>query len=114
MKIGHLDPANRYGRLLLQAAEQVTDQRVWTFAALAGAYATVRAVEAYGLWYEYRWAEWFALVSGGLYVPIEVYELFHHPTWLKAAILGVNLLVVAWLAYALRHSGEQAHELRTP
>ena len=55
----------------------MTDARLWLLAAAATAYALVRGVEAYGLWFERRWAEWFALVSAGLYVPVEIFELWH-------------------------------------
>ena len=43
------------------------------------AYSIVRFVEAYGLWRERTWAEWFALISGALYVPFETYELIRRP-----------------------------------
>ncbi|MCZ7627423.1 MAG: DUF2127 domain-containing protein [Candidatus Methylomirabilis sp.] len=44
---------------------------------MAAGYASVRFVEAYGLWLERRWAEWFAAVSGGIYIPFEIYELLY-------------------------------------
>jgi uncharacterized membrane protein (DUF2068 family) len=111
VRLSHLDPAARYPRIFLDAARQVTDVRLWLFAAAAGLYSLVRGIEAYGLWYERRWAEWFALISAGLYVPIEIYELLVHASWLKAAILGTNVLIVAYIAYALLHSEDQDREI---
>lgn len=110
----HLNPASHYPRIFLDAAANVTSGRLWTLAGLAAVYAAVRGVEAYGLWYERRWAEWFALVAGGIYLPIEIYELFHHATWLKGAIFLTNVGIVGYMAYALRHSREQDEELREP
>ena len=107
----HLNPAGKYPRIFLDAAQQVTDARLWLFASFAAIYSLVRAVEAYGLWYERRWAEWFALASGAIYVPVEIYELFHHFTGLKVGILATNLGIVAYMAYALVHSTEQDREL---
>jgi uncharacterized membrane protein (DUF2068 family) len=107
----HLNPAGKYPRIFVDAAEQVTDTRLWWFAGLAALYALVRAIEAYGLWNERRWAEWFALASGAVYLPIEVYELLHRFGWIKFAVLGTNLLIVAYMAYALRHSADQDREL---
>jgi len=46
----HLNPASRYPRIFLDAAQSLTDARLWTFAALAFAYAAVRLAEAWGLW----------------------------------------------------------------
>lgn len=96
-----LDPAGRVSRLLLNTAAHVTDSRLALLAGFAGAYAAVRSIEAYGLWHERRWAEWFALVSGALYVPVEIYELLQRVSWSTAAILCVNLGVVAYMARAL-------------
>jgi uncharacterized membrane protein (DUF2068 family) len=107
----HLNPAGKYPRIFLDAAQQMTDTRLWLLAAFAALYSLVRSVEAYGLWYERRWAEWFAMASGSIYVPVEVYELFHHFTWLKLTILAVNVGIVAYMAYALMHSADQDREL---
>lgn len=111
VRVSHLNPASKYPRIFIEAADNVTDARLWFFAGLAALYAGVRAVEAYGLWRERRWAEWFALASGGIYLPVEIYELVRRPSWLKVAILVTNAAVVAYMAYALRHSAEQDREL---
>ena len=112
LRHSHLNLAGRYPRIFLDLANRVTDARLWLFASIALSYACVRAVEAYGLWYERRWAEWFALVSGAAYVPIEIYELLRGFSWLKACILTINLGVVVYMAYALRHAADQRRELK--
>ena len=71
----HLNPASRYPHIFLEAAAKVTDAGLWLLAMAALLYALARFVEAYGLWYRRRWAQWFALVTGALYLPIESYEL---------------------------------------
>jgi uncharacterized membrane protein (DUF2068 family) len=73
------------------------DSRLRSLAALALLYATVRFVEAYGLWHVRAWAEWFAIISGSVYIPIEIYELFHRTTWMRALVLATNLAIVAYL-----------------
>lgn len=114
VRLSHLNPASHYPRIFVDAAAHVTNAKLWFLAGAAAAYAVVRGVEAYGLWYERRWAEWFALLAGGLYVPIEVYELFHHATWMKAAVLTLNLGIVVYMSYALMHSADQDRELTQP
>ena len=111
VRFTHLNPASRYPRIFLDAATQVTDTQLWLLAAAAATYSTVRAFEAYGLWRGRAWAEWLALVGGGLYVPVEYYHLWQRFTWLRLAILGANLAVVAVMAYALLHRAEQEREL---
>jgi uncharacterized membrane protein (DUF2068 family) len=107
----HLNPASHYPQIFVEAASRVTDTHLWLLAAAAAIYAVVRGVEAYGLWYERRWAEWFALIAGALYVPVEIYELIHRLSGFKVAVLATNLVIVAYMAYTLRHPLEQAREL---
>ena len=111
VELSHLDPASRYPRIFVDAASKVTDAKLWLLAAAAGAYSIVRGVEAYGLWYERRWAEWFALIAGGLFIPVEIYELIRHTTWLKLAVLVTNVAIVLYIIYALKHSADQDREL---
>lgn len=76
----HLNPASRYPRIFLRAADALTDVRLWLLAAGAAAYAGMRSVEAYGLWRERSWANWLAAISEGIYLPVEIYELFARVT----------------------------------
>ena len=101
----HLNPAKRYPRIFLDAATVVTDVQLWLLAGLALAYAGARLVEAYGLWQERRWAEWLAVGSGGIYVPVELYEIFHGITWIKALALFINVAIVLYMSYAIWQSG---------
>jgi len=97
----HLNPASRYPRIFIDAAASLTDARLWLLATLAGAYGLVRFVEAYGLWRGRRWAEWFAAVSGGIYIPFEFYELFKGATWVSLGALLANVFIVGLMINAL-------------
>jgi len=99
----HLNPAKHYPSIFLDAAGKLTDARLWTLAALAAAYGTVRFIEAYGLWRERRWAEWLAAGSGGLYIPFEIYEMTRGFGWLSVAALVINVAIVRVMVDALRH-----------
>ncbi len=98
----HLNPASRYPRIFVEAAAKVGDRQLLLFALAAGVYSLVRFIEAYGLWHGRRWAEWFALIAGGIFVPVEIYELFHHVTPAKVGVLVVNLAIVVYMGFALR------------
>ena len=92
------DPDGRLSNLLYRIADRATDKGLWIVAAGALVYSTVRFIEAYGLWQDRDWAEWFALLSGCLYLPYEVYALFHHPTdLLRWVVLAVNVLIVLYM-----------------
>jgi uncharacterized membrane protein (DUF2068 family) len=97
----HLDPAKHFPRIFIDAAARLTDSRLWILATLAATYGLVRFIEAYGLWNERRWAEWFAAISGGIYIPFELYELLQSVTLLSVAALMVNVLVVGIMIRAL-------------
>jgi uncharacterized membrane protein (DUF2068 family) len=98
----HLNPARHYPRVFIEAAARMDDSRLWLLAGGAFAYSAVRFVEAYGLWRLRPWAEWFAILSGGLYLPVEIYGLLRHPTPVRAAILIGNAAVVGYLIHVRR------------
>jgi uncharacterized membrane protein (DUF2068 family) len=98
----HLDPAKKFPRIFLDLAANASDGQLWGLAALAMTYAALRFAEAYGLWFERRWGEWIAAVSGGIYVPIEIYELSRGFSAIKLAALVLNALIVAYMCYLLR------------
>lgn len=97
----HLNPASHYPRIFLDLADHVTDGQLWVMAFFALLYAVVRFVEAYGLWHERRWAEWFGLVTGGMYVPLELFELARGVTWPKTVLLIVNAGIVGYLSFII-------------
>ncbi len=100
----HLNPAKGYPRIFIDASANVTDAKLWILAGLALLYAAVRSVEAYGLWLGRRWAEWFAVASGAIYVPAEVYEIVRGVTPTKLLLLAANVCIVAYLIYVLWRS----------
>jgi uncharacterized membrane protein (DUF2068 family) len=95
----HLNPASRYPRIFLDLADHVTDGQLWVIALSALLYASARFVEAYGLWHERRWAEWFGLLAGAMYVPLELLELARGVTWPKVTLLVVNAAIVGYLSF---------------
>jgi len=94
----HLNPAQHFPRIFLDAAAKATDTRLWVLALTALLYAAVRFAEAYGLWRQRAWAEWFGICTGGIYLPVELYELTVSVTPVKVTVFLVNLFIVAWLS----------------
>jgi uncharacterized membrane protein (DUF2068 family) len=100
----HLNPARHHPMIFIDAAQHVTDQYLWAMAFSALLYSTVRFVEAYGLWHQRQWAKWFGLLSGAMYVPIELIAIMRDATWPKVTVLVINASIVGYLAYALWRS----------
>jgi uncharacterized membrane protein (DUF2068 family) len=101
----HLNPAHHYPGIFLDAAARVNDTRLWILALSAFLYAMVRFIEAFGLWHRKLWAAWFGVLSGGIYIPVELYEVTQGLSWAKLTVLSVNLAIVAYLGYALTIHG---------
>jgi uncharacterized membrane protein (DUF2068 family) len=103
-RVLHLSPDGHLARMIMRGAAKVNHHNLHIFTLLAFAYIAIRFVEASGLWLEKEWAEWFALISGALYMPYEIYELTLRPTPIKWGILLINALIVLYLAWLLRDS----------
>jgi uncharacterized membrane protein (DUF2068 family) len=69
------------------------------------AYAVLEGVEAVGLWYQRRWAEYLTLIATAAFLPLEVYELTRTLSPLKLITLIINLAVVLYLLFAKRLFG---------
>jgi uncharacterized membrane protein (DUF2068 family) len=101
----HLNPARHYPRIFLDAAAHITDTQLRLLALAALLYAVVRFIEAFGLWHRKRWAAWFGALSGGIYIPVELFEVAHRLSWVRLTVLGVNMVIVAYLVHELATHG---------
>jgi uncharacterized membrane protein (DUF2068 family) len=63
-------------------------------------YALLFGVEGAGLWRGLRWAEWLTVFATTSFVPLEVWEIVHRPSMVKAGLIALNVAVV-WLL--IRH-----------
>jgi uncharacterized membrane protein (DUF2068 family) len=68
-------------------------------------YGALQLLEGIGLWSLQRWGEYVAVVGTTLFIPLEVYELTEKVSWLKIAVLVVNLAAVAYLLWSKRLFG---------
>jgi uncharacterized membrane protein (DUF2068 family) len=100
----HIDPTWRYAQWFVKLVAEASDSQIMVAASFFALYAGVRFAEAYGLWRGRRWAEWFAALSGAIYIPVEIYELTHRVTWLKVTALVVNVVVVGYMVWLLTES----------
>jgi uncharacterized membrane protein (DUF2068 family) len=73
--------------------------------AAVAAYALLEGIEAVGLWYQRRWAEYLTFVATTLFLPLEVIELTKRVSPFKVIALIVNLAVVVYLLFAKRLFG---------
>ena len=121
---------HKFVRGLLRKADLITDpdKRILTGVLLL--YTGMYAVEGVGLLLRKRWAEYFAVAMTAIPLPFEVYALLHHANHLQAsnllatdpslpillhsqvfvlkfALLIINVGIVCFLIYHLRHTATQ-------
>jgi|CZKM01.1.fsa_nt_gi uncharacterized membrane protein (DUF2068 family) len=104
-----IDPERHYTRLVIETVAQATHLHAGQIAAVGFAYALIRLVEAYGLWEGKHWAEWFAVISAGLYLPWELVHFARHPRLFNAGIILFNLALLFYLARLLARQRAQRH-----
>jgi uncharacterized membrane protein (DUF2068 family) len=110
----HIDFDREFAQGFLKAASRINDSRLWTIGAAATLYAIVRFIEAWGLWNRRVWAEWFALLSGALYLPWEMLKVVERVTWDRVAILATNIVIVLYMLFIrIRESRSQETVVET-
>jgi len=94
--LGFLQNSRFLGRAL-SAAAALTPDRVRDVIVGSFLYGGLFLTEGIGLWLLKRWAMWFTVIITASFLPIELYELAHHPSVGKVALLVINLGLVAYL-----------------
>ena len=65
-------------------------------------YAALFLTEGTGLWLAKPWAEWFTAIITGSLVPLEIFEIYRHPTVTKVIVLLLNIAFVVYLVLKIR------------
>ena len=97
----NLDREHYYPHLFINAITSMTGTALWIALSIIFLYAFLRLLEAYGLWFERTWAAWLAVVSCGIYLPIEIYEVVEKFTWIRVSVLVLNVAVILAMALVL-------------
>ena len=103
----HLNPTSHYPRIFLDLTGHLTDTKLWFMAIAAAIYSVVRMIEAIGLWLRKTWAEWFAVLTGSMYIPVEIFEITRRVTWPRVTVLIINVVVVSYLLFVLIQNGKK-------
>ena len=69
------------------------------------AYGAIEGIEAVGLWYQRRWAEYLTFLVTASLLPLEIYEIVTRTTPFKVLAFVINVAVVAYLLLAKRLFG---------
>lgn len=108
VKVLGFDPGSHYVNLAIQKATSTPRGEIKEFGIVSFVYAALFLTEGIGLWMEKRWAEWFTVAITSSLVPVEVYEIFRHPSPVKIVVLVLNIAIVAYLLWRIRHESRSA------
>src|SRR5436190_125656 len=97
-----VDPDNRIVHGILAKLVPTTPRQLKELSVGTFIYAGLFSIEGVGLLLRKRWAEYLTIITTGLLVPLEVFELARHFTIGKLVVLFVNVLIVLYLAMRVR------------
>src|SRR3546814_9412071 len=83
-------------RMLIYVTDGASVDLRWVIA-IALAYIALRVAEGWGLWAGRAWAVVVGLASVALYLPVELWPLWHSPDLVGVVLLTINLSLLALL-----------------
>ena len=97
-----IDTANRFVETTLDKLTGIGNRQIVAFSTIAFSYSALLLTEGIGLWLQKRSAEYLTAFATALFIPVELYELYERFTWVRIAILVLNIFVVWYLVTRLR------------
>jgi len=104
IEVLRVDPDNRHIHAVLLRVFNVTPKQLRELSIGTFIYAAIFTTEGVGLLSRKHWAEYMTLISTGLFLPLEIYELMKHFTWLKVGVTAANALIVVYLAVRIKRN----------
>jgi uncharacterized membrane protein (DUF2068 family) len=102
IEVLRVDPENRFIHRALMKIFNVTPKQLKELSAGSFVYAAIFLTEGTGLLLRKHWAEYMTLISTGLFIPLEIYEIHRHFTMVKLVVTVVNVLIVWYLAVRVK------------
>ena len=97
-----IDAENKFVHSILEKLDGIGNTQLMTMGIGSFVYSSLLMTEGIGLWLEKRWAEFLTVIATSLLIPLELYEIYEKFTFVRLAILIVNLLIVWYLITRLK------------
>lgn len=101
-----------FGQLLIAQVDSVVASALkasenWQlFVGIILGYASLRFIEAYGLWKDKTWAYWYSVIGYGIFIPLELYYLIVSPLdWFNVFIFILNIVIVIVVYRNMKRKG---------
>ena len=98
----HFDTEGQFAGMLQDKVDLVSGHQLRQASIASISYAFMALTEGIGLLMEKTWAEYLTLILTTAALPWEVFEIIKRPTSMRFGLLGVNVLVLAYLLWYLR------------
>ena len=110
------NPESHFINFLLYKASLVDEPMLRRIGAIAFSYAGLSCAEGIGLYLEKAWGEILTLIITASFLPWEIFELLQKLTWVRCALLIINLLVFLYLLkfVSTRHRGSASPRAAEP
>lgn len=108
----NLDQDNRIISSAIEHAGTLASSTVVTIALFVFLVGIINSIEAVGLHYRYRWAEWLTVAATGIFIPFELYEVMRSISAIKVTILVLNIVVVYYIGKHKELFGKKARRKR--
>jgi len=96
-----LDKDNQFIHSVIERVSNLTPGQLKAIGVGTFLYALLYLVEGIGLLLKKHWAEYFTVIATGIFIPVEIWEVYHHVTPIRLAILAINVAIVAYLVVTL-------------
>jgi uncharacterized membrane protein (DUF2068 family) len=93
----NLNSGHHIPKIFIDTLSRIEDPQLLMLSFTAMAYFLIRSVEAAGLWMSRTWAEWLAIVSDSIFIPMEIIELAHGITPVRLLVFFTNIAIVGCL-----------------
>jgi uncharacterized membrane protein (DUF2068 family) len=91
------NPESRLVTFVLEKASLINDPVLRRIGLFAYCYAALTMVEGIGLYLEKAWGEFLTLAITASFLPWELFEIYHHLSWIRVGLFAINLLVFLYL-----------------
>jgi uncharacterized membrane protein (DUF2068 family) len=102
VEVLHFDPDNHFIHRLIVRSFGIEPKHLREISAGTFFYSSLLLTEGVGLLMRKRWAEYFTVITTAVFIPLEIYEIFHHFRAMKVGVLVVNVAIVWYLVRRIR------------
>jgi uncharacterized membrane protein (DUF2068 family) len=102
VQVLRVDTDNRHIHGILIGIFRVTPKQLKELSVGTFIYGGLFLTEGIGLLLRKHWAEYFTIITTGLLIPLEIYEIARHSTVTKLVVTAINVLIVWYLVARVR------------